>query len=173
MGEVHTFEAGRSTERPAFLPDILLFRGRAGDGVECLVTFDRRNIVLSRPVAGLACKIRMSLRHYQAIAVVVGENTHSVRLVHREPSLCVDLVEYAAFEDAEDHRDRLSDYLDLPPLMLAGRRAFASKATEEAAPAARRAKPARTLRPRFLLRRRTGSSVAGRKIEGRELIARH
>jgi hypothetical protein len=114
----------------------------------------------------------MSLRHYQAIALVVGENKHSVRLMHREPNLCVDLVEYAAFEDAEDHRDRLAEFLKLPPLMLAGRNAF-PKLSDECAPAARRARPARSLRPRFLMRRRTGAKVATRKVEGHEFTTRH
>ena len=139
--------------------------------MDCLVTFDRRNIVLSRPVAGLACKIRMSLRHYQAIAVVVGDDSHSVRLMHREPGLCVDLVTYPAFDDAEEHRDRLADFLNLPPLMLAGRGASAVDAKAEPSP--RRAHPARTRRPRFLMRRRPGEVVAIRKADGPGLIARN
>ena len=173
MDRVHTLMAGRSQERPAPFPEILLFRGRAGDGADCLVTFDRRTIVLSRPVAGLACKIRMSLRHYQAVAVVAADESHTVRLMHRDPGLCVDLISYSDFAEAEDHCDRLADFLQLPPVMLAGRAARAGERVAEAAPAPRRGNPARTRKPRFLARRRMGEVVAIRKIEGHELIARH
>ena len=173
MGEVHTFMAGRSAERPAAVPEVLMFPGRAGDGAECLVAIDRRTIVLSRPVAGLACKIRMSLRHYQAIAVVVGEERCTVRLIHRQDALCVDLVSFADFAEAEDHRDRLADFLKLPPLTLAGRAAFPAERAAVRGPKPRRAKPAGGRRPRFLTRRRGGDVIAIRKVEGHELIARH
>jgi hypothetical protein len=172
MGKVHTLGAGRSGERPASCPDILVFRGRAGDGAECHVTFDRSNIVMSRPLGGLACKIRMSLRHYQSIAVVVGEERCTVRLMHREPGLCVDLVAFDDFAAAEDHRDRLADFLKLPPLTLAGRAAFPGERAPEAVPTPRRTKPSRLRRARFLTRRQPGEVIAIRKIDGQELIAR-
>jgi hypothetical protein len=173
LDKVHEIETGRSTERPVSFPDILLYRGRAGDGADCLATFDRRTIVLSRPVAGLACRIRLSLRQYQAIAVVAKEDGNVVRLMHRDPGLSVDLTRMESFEAAEAYRDRLSDFLDLPPLMMAGNGAAAEKVAERAAPKGRRTRPVRGRRPRFLARRQAGAPVSVRRITGREIIARH
>ena len=134
---------------------------------------------MSRPVAGLACRIRIPVRQYQAVAVLVRDERNLVRIVHRDAALSVDVEEFAAFETAEEYRDRLASFLDLPPLTLAGAPASADEAEDEAeaAPAvsrSRRRDPAlRSRRPRFLTRRRAGEVIALRKIEGREIIARH
>ena len=134
---------------------------------------------MSRPVAGLACRIRIPVRQYQAVAVLVRDERNLVRIVHRDAALSIDVEEFAAFETAEEYRDRLASFLDLPPLTLAGAPASAEEAEEdaEAAPVAshsRRRDPAlRSRRPRFLTRRRAGEVVALRRIEGREIIARH
>ena len=111
MDKVLHTTAGRSSGRPVWFPAVLLYRGRAEDGAHCLTTFDRRTVVLSRPVAGLACKIRLSTRQYQAVAVVARDDRHSVRLVHRDPGLSVDLTEMENFEAAEAYCDRLADFL--------------------------------------------------------------
>ena len=127
--------------------------------------------MLSRSVAGLACKIRTSLRLYQAIAVVARDEGNIVRLTHRDPGLSVDLVTIASFDEAEEYRDRLADALDLPVLMLAG--GVCGKGAEAGSAAAvRRTRALRARRPRFLARRRKGEVIAIRKVEGREIIAR-
>lgn len=173
MDEALPEEAGRSTGRPVSFPDVLLFRGRAGDGADCLATFDRRTIVLSRPVAGLACKIRLSLRQYQAIALVASEETNIVRLLHRDPGLSIDLKRIESFEAAEEYRDQLASFLDLPPLMMAGAGASAENSAENPPAPRRRRRIGRSLRPRFLTRRSAGTPVALRKLDGREIIARN
>ena len=135
--------------------------------------------MMSRPVAGLACRIRIPVRHYQAVAVLVRETRNVVRIVHRDAALSVDVEEFAAFETAEEYRDRLATFLDLPPLTLAGAPASAEDADDEAeaapvaSPSRRRNSAHRSRRPRFLTRRRAGEVVKLRKIEGREIIARH
>src|ERR671916_494949 len=106
MNKILSIQAGRSTGRPASFPEVLLYRGRAGDGADCLATFDKDTVVLSRPVAGLSCRIRLSTSQYQAVAAVAREDRHVVQLMHRDPGLSIDLVEAATLEAAEEHRDR-------------------------------------------------------------------
>src|SRR5215204_6815393 len=107
MGEVLPIHTGRSVERPVSFPDVILYRGRTGDGADCLTTFDRRTVVLSRPVAGLSCKIRLSVNQYQAVAVVARDRANIIRLMHRDPGLSIDLTEMEDFDAAEEYRDRL------------------------------------------------------------------
>jgi hypothetical protein len=128
---------------------------------------------MSRPVAGLACRVRVPVRQYQAVGLLVGDRGHIVRLVHREAALSIDVESFSSFETAEEYRDRLADFLELPPLTLAG--ASGARAPEPAAPlpARRRGGIARPRRARFLTRRPTGDIVSIRKIEGREIIARN
>ena len=171
MNKILSIQAGRSSGRPASFPEVLIYRGRAGDGADCLATFDKNTIVLSRPVAGLSCRIRLSTNQYQAVAAVAREDGHVVQLMHRDPGLSVDLVEAATLEAAEEHCDRLSTFLDLPALTLSGRSASGDMAVSAAAPK-RRKMHNRASRPRFLSRRKTGQVIAFRQIAGSEIIAR-
>jgi hypothetical protein len=127
---------------------------------------------MSRPVASVACRIRIPVRQYQAVALVVRERSHVIRLMHREPGLSLDVEEFDSFATAEDYRDRLAGFLGLPPVIVAGapRRDDAFSA---AAPLTRRSRTLRTRRPRFLARRHSGEPGSTRKIEGREIIARN
>lgn len=175
MNKILSMSAGRSSERPVSSADVLLYRGRAGDGADCLATFDRDTLVMSRPVAGLSCRIRIGTRQYKAVAAVAREGRHVIHLMHSDPGLSIDLAEATSLEDAEDHCDRLAAFLDLPRLTLAGRSASGDTIMSGAAPVQRRNQPVRLgkhRRPRFLTRRRTGNVVAIRKVEGSELIAR-
>ena len=172
MNKILSIQAGRSTGRPASFPEVLLYRGRAGDGADCLATFDKDTVVLSRPVAGLSCRIRLSTSQYQAVAAVAREDRHVVQLMHRDPGLSIDLVEAATLEAAEEHRDRLATFLDLPALTLAGRSASGDTVTSAAAPVRRKVHN-RAPRPRFLSRRKTGTVIAFGPIPGREIIARN
>src|SRR5918998_4127558 len=98
MDKVLHTTGGRSSERPVCFPDVILYRGRTGDGADCLTTFDRKTVMLSRPVAGLACKVRLSTRQYQAIALIIRDDRNTISLVHREAGLSVDLTD---MDDAE------------------------------------------------------------------------
>ena len=175
MNKIHSVSAGRSSERPVSSAEVLLYRGRAADGADCLATFDRHTLVMSRPVAGLSCRIRIGTNQFQAVAMIARDDRHVIHLMHRDPGLSIDLAEAASLADAEDHCDRLAAFLDLPRLTLAGRSASGETIMSGIASHQRRNEPVRLgkhRRPRFLTRRRTGSVVSFRKVEGSELIAR-
>lgn len=127
---------------------------------------------MSRPLAGIACRIRIPVRQYQAVALVIRERKNIIRLMHREVGLSLDVEEFDSFATAEEYRDRLAGFLDLPPVTAAG-----SPSQEEDVSAAsaktRRTGPIRARRPRFLARRRFGGLGTSVKVEGREIIARN
>src|SRR5688500_309835 len=113
----------RSTGSTTAKADALLFRGRAAGGTFCLVTFDAATIVLSRPVGGLPCRIRLSPGQYDGVAVIERPDGHVIHLLHRDPGLSIDLVQLQSMEAADEYCDRIASILDLPPLSLAGRSA--------------------------------------------------
>jgi hypothetical protein len=114
---------------------------------------------MSRPVAGLACRIRIPVRQYEAVAVLIRDKRHVIRLMHRDAGLSIDVEEFATLETAEEYRDRLASFLDLPQVTMAGSPA-AAEPGEAAAPQERRARTHRARRPRFLMRRRAGSGTS-------------
>jgi hypothetical protein len=126
---------------------------------------------MSRPVAGLACRIRVPVRQYEAVAVLVRDKRHVIRLMHRDAGLSIDVEEFETFETAEEYRDRLAGFLNLPPMMMAGTPA-SGEAAENGAPQPRRSPTAGRPRPRFLARRRPGADAALGKVSGHEIIAR-
>jgi hypothetical protein len=168
--EGYSIGTGRSPERPVSFPDVLLYRGRASDGAECLATFDRQTIVLSRPVAGLPCRIRLGVRQYQAVAVIVADGEYTVRLMHRDDGLSIDLAELGTLRDAEEYCERLAGFLHLPSVTMgAGRAAGHAKlATAQSG----RAQLTKRRRARFLTRRRTGNVIQLHSLEKHEIIAR-
>jgi hypothetical protein len=171
MDQVLPVAAGRSSERPVSFPDALLYRGRTGDGADCLVTFDRRTVVLSRPLAGLSCRIRLTASQYQAMAVETRSGVHVVCLVHAQPGLSVDLAEADDLGAAEEYCEKLADFLNLPAMLLA--RGEPGEQEEAVVAAPRRNRKARSQRPRFLTRRKTGDVIEFPRIAKREIIARN
>ena len=129
--------------------------------------------MMSRRVAGIACRIRVPIRHYQAVAVLVRNSDHVIRLVHSEAELSVDVEAFDTLETAEEYRDRLASFLDLPPLTLAGQPSDASEDEFPTLPTRRRNPVLRGRRPRLLARRGTRGDLEIRKVEGHELIARN
>ena len=127
---------------------------------------------MSRPVAGLACRIRVPVRQFQAVALVVREKSHVIRLMHRDAGLSLDVEEFESFATAEEYRDRLAGFLGLPPVVAAGAPSRAEDDIMAGPTRVRRARSIRVRRPRFLARRVAGEKVARGKIEGREIIAR-
>lgn len=127
---------------------------------------------MSRAVAGLACRIRIPVRQYEAVAVLSRQTDHVIRLLHRDAALSVDVEEFNTLDTAEEYRDRLADFLELPPLSLAGGPHTPEATEAPGLPPRRRNKAFRARRPRFLARRRTGT-LKIEKVDGREIIARN
>jgi len=128
---------------------------------------------MSRPLAGIACRIRIPLRQYQAVALVVRENGHVIRLMHRDRGLSLDVEEFENLATAEDYRDRLAGFLDLPPVTVSGTPASDDEEIVKGLARGRRNRSIKVRRPRFLMRRRSGDSGPTAKIEGQEIIARN
>ncbi len=127
---------------------------------------------MSRPVAGLACRIRVPVRQYEAVALLVREQGHVIRLMHRDAGLSLDIEEFESFATAEEYSDRLAGFLGLPSVIAAGAPAR-DEPLSAATPGGRRSRTVKARRPRFLSRRHSGNAVTIRKVEGREIIARH
>jgi hypothetical protein len=127
---------------------------------------------MSRTVAGLACRIRIPVRQFQAVALVVREKSHVIRLMHRDAGLSLDVEEFDSFATAEDYRDRLAGFLGLPTVTAAG---TPSRDDEEIVTGPARLRRGRAIsvrRPRFLARRHSSKNAVSGKLEGREIIAR-
>jgi len=136
------------------------------------VTFDKRTLLMSRSVAGLACRIRIPVRQYQAVALMLRDHDHVIRLMHRDAGLSLDVECFESFATAEEYGDRLADFLGLPAVTVAGAPAKVDRPDADSSEV-RRSRGARARRPRFLARRRSGTPLTLEKIEGREIIARH
>ncbi len=126
---------------------------------------------MSRPVAGLACRIRVPVRQYEAVAVLVCAKRHVIRLMHRDAGLSIDIEAFDTFETAEEYCDRLAGFLNLPPMTMAG--SPSAETGDGNAPQSRRARLGAGRRVRFLTRRRLGLSRPLGRIDGREIIARN
>ena len=126
---------------------------------------------MSRPLAGIACRIRIPLRQYQAVALVMHEKGHTIRLMHRDRGLSLDIEEFENLATAEDYRDRLAGFLDLPPVTASGSPTLDDEGVVRGPARGRRNRAISVRRPRFLMRRRPGDARPTIKIEGREIIA--
>lgn len=175
LDEVDRVKPGRPSGRPDFLPQ-LRFDGKTADGAPCTAVVERDGVLLSRPLGGLDCRIRLRRDAFAGAALIRRGDTYAVRLLHREPGLSPDLVETASFGGAMDARDWIARLLRLPALFVAAdgsvcgeRRRLGGVVTADAAPR----RPLRAARrPRFLARRRIGAEPAEGRIAGREIIAR-
>jgi hypothetical protein len=125
---------------------------------------------MSRPVAGLACRVRIPVRQYQAVALLEQGDAHVIRLIHRDAALAIDVEEFDSLATAEEYCDRLAGFLGLPALLIGG---TPGEAGEQRTATPRRNPSTRSRRPRFLSRRRPGGPVSVRRIQGREIIAPH
>lgn len=128
---------------------------------------------MSRPVAGLACRIRVPVRQFQAVALLVREKSHVIRLMHRDAGLSLDVEEFESFATAEEYRDRLAGFLGLPPVIAAGTPSHDDDEIVTGPARFRRGRAISVRRPRFLARRASGEKATRGKVEGREMIARN
>ena len=98
---------------------------------------------MSRPVAGLACRIRIPVRQYQAVALLVGERSNVIRLMHRDVGLSLDVEEFQNYATAEEYRERLAGFLGLPSVIAAGAPAPRTTVPPPPSPARAAADPSR------------------------------
>ncbi len=147
--------AERSPERSAAMQ----FTTIAGDGAPCLAALGRDTVMLSREIAGLACRIRLGADHFRGVAVVERDGRCVVRLLHADLALTLDLAAAASFDEAEALADEVAMLMRLPTLVMGGTGRFWLPAAEDPLTIVatdRRLSLATPRRPRFLARRRPG-----------------
>ncbi|MDO6962664.1 DUF6101 family protein [Rhizobium alvei] len=149
------------------------------------VTLDERGAVMRRPLpsSGLPLSIALPSRLFKGVAARAidhgnGEVTVTLELHHDDPSLCIPLlVAHDLYDIAADWRS-WSEAYGIPMLMIEAD-GIAHELDEHLLSSARRpAKPRRRYsyfadrRPRFLVRRKTGSLGISLKLDGRQIFPR-
>ena len=162
--------ADRTSKRPAAMQ----FSTLAGDGAPCLATLGADAVMLSREVAGLACRIRLGADHFRGVAVVDRDGRCIVRLLHSDLALTLDLATATSFDEAEALAYEVAALMRLPTLVMGGTGRFWLPAAEDplsVAAADRRLSLATPRRPRFLARRRPGRPAYAGKAAATETVA--
>lgn len=167
---------------PGRFPQNVSWAGR-DERKEVTATIDHRGAVLKKVLtkSGLPVSMALPARAFQGVAARAidhgdGTVTVTLELHHKDPQLCVPLLVAHDLSDiAADWRAWAGIY-SLPMLMVeadgVARPLEEELDAREASPRRRRGNAVRERRPRFLMRRRTGSLGVRMKIEGREIIAR-
>lgn len=178
MDGVRPQATGRPEGRPVFVELPLRLEAQTADGARCRVVVEPGQILLERPVAGLACAIRLPASALDGVAAAFLPGGPAVRLVHREASLTIDLVHAASPGIAIELRDGLARALGLPALFVDAEGTVFGAARRMGRVAAQQPQPRRggrialKRRPRFLTRRALGGEVDAPPLAGREIIAR-
>lgn len=157
----------------------------AGDDNAVSVTLDERGAVLRKvlPSSGLPISFALPARAFKGVAARAidhgdGTMTVTLELHHEDPNLCIPLlVAHDLCDIAADWRS-WSLAFRVPMLMVEAdgiahplEDHIGSVRRDTTAPRRRHAYFA-DRRPRFLVRRKTGSLGVAMKIEGKEIIAR-
>ena len=169
--------AGYPAGQPEVFNDCSDLAATCGDGTMCTVSLQLQSVQVNRPVGGSVCGINIKAGDFDGVAVAAESGALTVRLLHRDSWLTIDLVKTAGLGDALDLRDAIARQYRLPAVLIdADGRAQSdvSKygAVLAAAPAPRRCSPINRTRPRFLTRRIVGSSALGPNLSSREITAR-
>ncbi|HSG95455.1 MAG TPA: DUF6101 family protein, partial [Afifellaceae bacterium] len=149
-----------------------------GDGTVCTVSLQLQSVQINRPVGGSFCGINVKADAFDGVAVVAENGALTVRLLHRDPWLTIDLIKDAGLGAALDLRDAIARQFRLPAVLIdADGRAQSDLnkygAVLAAAPAPRRCSPVNRTRPRFLQRRAVGLPAMRPTLASREIIARN
>ncbi len=158
-------------------------RGQAG---EVMITIDTRGAVLRKklPVSGLPLSIALPARAFKGVAARAidhgdGDITVTLELHHEDTELCVPLLVSHDLDDIAADWRAWSEVFSMPMLMVEAD-GIARPLDDQLGPVSvRRAKPRRRhsffaeRRPRFLVRRTTGSlGIKRLVVRGEEIIAR-
>lgn len=149
-------------------------------------TLDRRGAVLRKklPQSGLPLSIALPVRAFKGIAARAmdhgdGSVTVTLELHHEDSELCVPLLVAHDLEDIAADWHSWSDVYKLPMLMIEAD-GLAKPLDEQLGPMKtepikprRRQSLMQARRPRFLVRRSTGSLGLRMVIKGEEIIARN
>lgn len=169
---------------PKRFPQQVTFELRA-EGTDATITLDERGAVLRKvlPASGLPLSIALPAHAFKGVAARAidhgnGEVTVTLELHHDDPDLCIPLlVAHDLCDIAADWRSWAASFR-IPMLMVEAD--GVARPLEEhlgdlrATPVKNRRRHSffANRRPRFLVRRRTGTLGVSMKIEGREIIAR-
>jgi len=149
------------------------------------ITLDGRGAVMRRimPASGLPLTVALPARIFTGVAARAidhgnGEVTVTLELHHSDPSLCIPLlVAHDLYDIAADWRS-WADAYGIPMLMVEADGVARQLDEHLLTAGSKPPKPRRRhsyfadRRPRFLVRRKTGSLGISMKIEGREIFAR-
>lgn len=150
------------------------------------VTLDERGAIMRRilPSSGLPLTVALPSRIFAGVAARAidhgnGEVTVTLELHHNDPNLCIPLlVAHDLYDIAADWR-AWSEAYRIPMLMVEADGVAHQLDDHLLGAGSKPPKPRRRhsyfvdRRPRFLVRRKTGSLGIRMKIEGREIFARH
>lgn len=170
---------------PHHLPQQVSYSARSQTGAVA-ITIDRRGAVMRRnlPTSGLPLSIALPSRVFSGIAARAidhgdGEVTVTLELHHPDTELCVPLLVSHDLDDIAADWRSWSEVFRLPMLMVEADGVARPLDNALGALTVGRARPRRhhaffaDRRPRFLVRRKTGSlGIARLVISGEEIIAR-
>ena len=163
-------------DRTAGRPAAMQFTTLAGDGAPCFAALGADTVMLSREIAGLACRIRLGADYFRGVAVVDRDGRCVVCLLHADLALTLDLATGTSFDEAEALADEVAALMRLPTLVMGGTGRFWLSAVEDPLSVAatdRRLSLATPRRPRFLARRRPGRPAYAGKKAATEIVAPH
>ncbi len=169
---------------PSRFPQQVTYALREASG-DVTITIDKRGAVLRKilPASGLPLSVALPARAFKGVAARAidhgdGEVTVTLELHHEDPDLCIPLlVAHDLCDIAADWRNWANAFR-IPMLMVEADGVARPLETHLGDIRSEGAKPRRrhsyfaARRPRFLVRRTTGSLGISMKIEGKEIIAR-
>lgn len=169
---------------PKHFPQQISYAMHDGDS-DVSITLDDRGAVLRKvlPSSGLPLSFALPARVFQGVAARAidhgnGEVTVTLELYHEDPELCIPLlVAHDLFDIAADWRS-WSEAYGIPMMMIEADGVARLLEEHLTNIANKNSKPRRRhsffadRRPRFLVRRSTGTLGVTLKIEGQEIIAR-
>ncbi|ACM25682.1 DUF6101 family protein [Agrobacterium sp. SHOUNA12C] len=169
---------------PARFPQQVSYAMRGAEG-DVTITIDERGAVLRKilPSSGLPLSVALPKRAFMGVAARAidhgdGEVTVTLELHHSDPDLCIPLLVAHDLSDIAADWRSWSEAFRIPMLMIEADGVARPLEEHLGGVAARDTQPRRRhsyfaeRRPRFLVRRSTGSLGLKMKIEGREIIAR-
>ncbi|WP_416798368.1 DUF6101 family protein [Ciceribacter azotifigens] len=170
---------------PSRFPHQITYALREAAG-DVTITIDERGAILRKvlPSSGLPLSFALPARAFRGVAARAidhgdGEVTVTLELHHEDPDLCIPLlVAHDLCDIAADWRG-WADAFRIPMLMVEGDGIARPLEEHLGDVKARAIQPRRRhsyfaqRRPRFLVRRSTGSLGVAMKISGKEIIARN